>query len=63
MNILLTRFAQKVLATAGALLTAASVPVLDGAVQADTWVTTVVTAALAVVTAVAGNLKEKREVR
>ena len=60
---MLTRFAQKVLATLGFALTTVSVPVLDGAAQADTWVTTVVAGALAALTAVAGNLKAKQEVR
>lgn len=56
---MLTRLAQKVLAGAGAFLTTVSVPLLDGAAQADTWVTTLVAAVLATVTAVLGFLKEK----
>lgn len=58
---MLTRVAQKVLAVLGAALTTASVPVLDGAVQADVLVTTVVTGVLAAATAVLGFLKEKSE--
>lgn len=58
---MLSRFAQKVVATFGALFTTGSVVLLDGAANADTWLTTVVAGALAVVTAVAGNLKTKEE--
>lgn len=58
---MLTRFAQKVLAAAGAALTTGSVVVLDAAAQADTWLTAAVAAVLATVTAVAGNLKVKGE--
>lgn len=60
---MLTRFAQKVLAAVGAALTTGSVVVLEAAANADTWVTTVVAGALATLTAVAGNLKEKNESR
>jgi len=58
---LLTRFAQKVLATAGAVATTGSVLLLDAAAQADTWLTVAVAGVLATVTAVAGNLKTKDE--
>lgn len=58
---MLTRFAQKVLAALGAGVATLSVPVLDGAANADTWLVAVVTAVGAVVAGVSGFLKEKRE--